>query len=196
MINLILFGKPGAGKGTQAEFLKNKYNLVHISTGDLFRNNIKNKTDLGLLAKSYMDKGDLVPDQVTIDMLKSQVNLSHNINGFIFDGFPRTISQAESLDSFLKSINLMINATISLEAEDSVLEERLIKRGELSGRQDDQDIKKIRNRFKEYNIKTLPLKKYYDSINKLYVISGIGKIDEIKNRLINLVSQIKENDRG
>ena len=90
----------------------------------------------------------------------------------------------------------MINATISLEAEDSVLEERLIKRGELSGRQDDQDIKKIRNRFKEYNIKTLPLKKYYDSINKLYVISGIGKIDEIKNRLINLVSQIKENDRG
>ena len=196
MINLILFGKPGAGKGTQAEFLKNKYNLVHISTGDLFRNNIKNKTDLGLLAKSYMDKGDLVPDQVTIDMLKSQVNLSHNINGFIFDGFPRTISQAESLDSFLKSINLMINATISLEAEDSVLEERLIKRGELSGRQDDQDIKKIRNRFKEYNIKTLPLKKYYDSINKFYVISGIGKIDEIKNRLINLVSQIKENDRG
>ncbi len=196
MINLILFGKPGAGKGTQAEFLKNKYNLVHISTGDLFRNNIKNKTDLGLLAKSYMDKGDLVPDQLTIDMLKSQVNLSHNINGFIFDGFPRTISQAESLDSFLKSINLIINATISLEAEDSVLEERLIKRGELSGRQDDQDIEKIRNRFKEYNIKTLPLKKYYDSINKLYVISGIGKIDEIKNRLINLVSQIKENDRG
>ena len=196
MINIILFGKPGAGKGTQAEFLKNKYNLVHISTGDLFRNNIKNKTDLGLLAKSYMDKGDLVPDQLTIDMLKSQVNLSHNINGFIFDGFPRTISQAESLDSFLKSINLMINATISLEAEDSVLEERLIRRGELSGRQDDQDIKKIRNRFKEYNIKTLPLKKYYDSINKFYVISGIGKIDEIKNRLINLVSQIKENDRG
>jgi adenylate kinase len=191
MINLILFGKPGSGKGTQAEFLKKKYNLVHISTGDLFRNNIKNKTQLGLLAKSYIDKGGLVPDEVTIEMLINQVNINHDVNGFIFDGFPRTISQAEALDSFMKSINMKITATISLEAEDSILEERLIKRGQLSGRTDDQDIDKIRNRFNEYNTKTSPLKKYYNSMNKLFNINGIGTIDEIKNRLINLINQIK-----
>jgi adenylate kinase len=191
MINLILFGKPGSGKGTQAEFLKKNYNLVHISTGDLFRNNIKNKTQLGLLAKSYIDKGGLVPDQVTIEMLINQVNINHDVNGFIFDGFPRTISQAEALDSFMKSINMKITATISLEAEDSILEERLIKRGQLSGRTDDQDIDKIRNRFNEYNTKTSPLKKYYNSMNKLFNVNGIGTIDEIKNRLINLINQIK-----
>jgi adenylate kinase len=191
MINLILFGKPGSGKGTQAEFLKKNYNLVHISTGDLFRNNIKNKTQLGLLAKSYIDKGGLVPDQVTIEMLINQVNINHDVNGFIFDGFPRTISQAEALDSFMKSINMKITATISLEAEDSILEERLIKRGQLSGRTDDQDIDKIRNRFNEYNTKTSPLKKYYNSMNKLFNVNGIGTIDEIKNRLFNLINQIK-----
>jgi len=191
MINLILFGKPGSGKGTQAEFLKKNYNLVHISTGDLFRNNIKNKTQLGLLAKSYIDKGGLVPDQVTIEMLINQVNINHDVNGFIFDGFPRTISQAEALDSFMKSINMKITATISLEAEDSILEERLIKRGQLSGRTDDKDIDKIRNRFNEYNTKTSPLKKYYNSMNKLFNINGIGTIDEIKNRLFNLINQIK-----
>ena len=191
MINLILFGKPGSGKGTQAEFLKKNYNLVHISTGDLFRNNIKNKTQFGLLAKSYIDKGGLVPDQVTIEMLINQVNINHDVNGFIFDGFPRTISQAEALDSFMKSINMKITATISLEAEDSILEERLIKRGQLSGRTDDQDIDKIRNRFNEYNTKTSPLKKYYNSMNKLFNVNGIGTIDEIKNRLINLINQIK-----
>jgi len=191
MINIILFGKPGAGKGTQAEFLKIAYNLVHISTGDLFRNNIKNKSQLGLLAKSYMDKGDLVPDQITIDMLKNEVNKNHEIKGFIFDGFPRTISQAEALDSFLESINMKITVTIFLEAEDSILEDRLIKRGQLSGRTDDQDLDKICNRFKEYNIKTFPLKKYYNSIGKLHIINGIGTIDEIRDRLSNLMNQIQ-----
>ena len=181
MINVILFGKPGAGKGTQADFLKKKFNLIHISTGDLFRNNIKNKTQLGLLAKSFMDKGDLVPDEVT---------KNSDVRGFIFDGFPRTISQAQALDKFLKSINMTINATISLEADDYVLEKRLIKRGMLNGRSDDQDISKIRNRFKEYNLKTSPLKKYYDDYGKLYTISGIGSINEIKNKLINLIKKI------
>jgi len=124
-------------------------------------------------------------------MLINQVNINHDVNGFIFDGFPRTISQAEALDSFMKSINMKITATISLEAEDSILEERLIKRGQLSGRTDDQDIDKIRNRFNEYNTKTSPLKIYYNSMNKLFNINGIGTIDEIKNRLINLINQIK-----
>ena len=190
MINVILFGKPGAGKGTQADLLKKKFNLIHISTGDLFRNNIKNKTQLGLLAKSFMDKGDLVPDEVTVDMLKNEVNKNNDVRGFIFDGFPRTISQAQALDKFLKSMNMTINATISLEADDDVLEKRLIKRGMLSGRSDDQDISKIRNRFKEYNLKTSPLKKYYDDCGKLYTISGIGSINEIKNKLINLMKKI------
>ena len=190
MINVILFGKPGAGKGTQADLLKKKFNLIHISTGDLFRNNIKNKTQLGLLAKSFMDKGDLVPDEVTVDMLKDEVNKNNDVRGFIFDGFPRTISQAQALDKFLKSMNMTINATISLEADDDVLEKRLIKRGMLSGRSDDQDISKIRNRFKEYNLKTSPLKKYYDDYGKLYIISGIGSINEIKNKLINLMKKI------
>ena len=190
MINVILFGKPGAGKGTQADLLKKKFNLIHISTGDLFRNNIKNKTQLGLLAKSFMDKGDLVPDEVTVDMLKDEVNKNNDVRGFIFDGFPRTISQAQALDKFLKSMNMTINATISLEADDDVLEKRLIKRGMSSGRSDDQDISKIRNRFKEYNLKTSPLKKYYDDYGKLYIISGIGSINEIKNKLINLMKKI------
>tara|TARA_B100001250_G_C19671040_1_gene731491 strand:+ start:408 stop:992 length:585 start_codon:yes stop_codon:yes gene_type:complete len=194
MINIILFGKPGAGKGTQAQFLKKRFNLKHISTGEIFRNNIKNETKLGVLAKSYMDNGDLVPDNVTIQMLKSEVQKSNNANGFIFDGFPRTISQAEVLDSFLESIKMEITATISLEVKDTVLEERLINRGKLSGRSDDQDIDKIKNRFKEYNIKTSPLKNYYKSKNKLYAVSGIGSIDQIKNRLIDLMNQIKRYD--
>ena len=191
MINIILFGKPGAGKGTQAQFLKKRFNLKHISTGEIFRNNIKNETKLGVLAKSYIDNGDLVPDNVTIQMLKSEVKKSKNINGFIFDGFPRTISQAEVLDSFLESIKMEITATISLEVKETVLEERLINRGKLSGRSDDQDIDKIKNRFKEYNIKTSPLKNYYKSKNKFYAVSGIGSIDQIKNRLIDLMNQIK-----
>ncbi len=194
MINIILFGKPGAGKGTQAQFLKKRFNLKHISTGEIFRNNIKNETKLGVLAKSYMDNGDLVPDNVTIQMLKSEVQKSNNANGFIFDGFPRTISQAEVLDSFLESIKMEITATISLEVKETVLEERLINRGKLSGRSDDQDIDKIKNRFKEYNIKTSPLKNYYKSKNKLYAVSGIGSIDQIKNRLIDLMNQIKRYD--
>ena len=194
MINIILFGKPGAGKGTQAQFLKKRFNLKHISTGEIFRNNIKNETKLGVLAKSYIDNGDLVPDNVTIQMLKSEVQKSNNANGFIFDGFPRTISQAEVLDSFLESIKMEITATISLEVKETVLEEGLINRGKLSGRSDDQDIDKIKNRFKEYNIKTSPLKNYYKSKNKFYAVSGIGSIDQIKNRLIDLMNQIKRYD--
>ena len=191
MKNIVLFGPPGAGKGTQAEFLKNKYNLVHISTGDVFRFNIKKQTELGLLAKKYMDEGNLVPDKVTINMLKAEVERNADAKGFIFDGFPRTISQAEALDFFMESIKMNITATISLEAEDSILEERLTKRGELIGRTDDQDIDKIRNRFKEYNTNTSPLKKYYNSINKLYSVNGIGEIKEIRNRLSDLMNQIK-----
>ena len=194
MFNIILFGKPGAGKGTQANYIKNYFDLAHISTGDLFRNNIKNETQLGLIAKSYIDEGKLVPDQVTIDMLKSEVSNYSKTNGFIFDGFPRTISQAKVLDKFLDSIKMNIKATISLDVEEFILEERLINRGKTSDRSDDQNINKIRNRFKEYNKKTLPLINYYKSLNKFYSINGTGTIDEIRDKLVNLINQLKLND--
>ena len=142
MINLVLFGKPGAGKGTQAAFLKEHFGLFHISTGDLFRHHIKNGTPLGKMAQSYMDKGDLVPDQVTIDMLENAVDENPEAKGFIFDGFPRTTAQAEALDTFLATKEMTITGTIALEAPDDMLIERLLERGKDSGRADDQDTEK------------------------------------------------------
>jgi len=190
MINLILFGKPGSGKGTQAEFIKKKYDLIHISTGDVFRYNISKQTDLGLLAKSYIGKGDLVPDNVTIQMLEAEVNKTPNAKGFIFDGFPRTTLQAEMLDEFLNSKNLSISMIIALEVDENILIDRLINRGKASGRADDQDRSKIQNRFEEYNKKTSTLINYYKSQNKFFEIEGIGEIDEISQRLFNVIDLI------
>ena len=187
MINLILFGKPGSGKGTQAEFIKNKYDLVHISTGNVFRYNISKQTELGLLAKSYMNKGELVPDNVTIKMLEAEVNKYPNVNGFIFDGFPRTTIQAEMLDKFLKNKDLEISMTIALEVDEDVLIERLINRGKESGRVDDQDKSKIQNRFVEYNKKTSKLIEYYNSQGKFYSVDGLGEINTITQRIYNLI---------
>ena len=187
MINLVLFGKPGAGQGTQAEFLKSKYELFHISTGDLFRHHITNATDLGKLAKSYMDQGDLVPDQVTINMVKVAVESNPEAKGFIFDGFPRTTKQAIALDEFLTEKSMSITATVALEAADDVLIERLLNRGITSGRADDQDEVKIRNRFDEYNSKTAPLRDFYEDQGKFHSINGIGSIEEITGRLTLLI---------
>ena len=187
MINLILFGKPGSGKGTQAEFVKKKYKLIHVSTGDIFRYNISQKTDLGILAKSYMEKGDLVPDNVTIQMLEAEVNKTPNANGFIFDGFPRTTLQAEMLDEFLKNKKLKISMTIALEVDENILIDRLISRGKDSGRVDDQDRSKIQNRFEEYNKKTSTLINYYRSQNKFFEIQGTGEISEISERIFNVI---------
>ena len=191
MTNLVLFGKPGAGKGTQAAFLKDKYNLVHISTGDIFRHNIKNETKLGKLAQSYMDKGDLVPDEVTIQMLQEEVEKNPNAEGFIFDGFPRTIAQAEALDAFLSSKGMRIHGTLALEADDEVLIKRLVERGKVSGRTDDQDEEKIRNRFTEYNEKTAPLIAFYQAQGKYHPINGIGTIEEITTRLSETIDKLK-----
>lgn len=190
MINLVLFGKPGAGKGTQAEFLKDKYNLKHISTGDVFRYNIKNGTDLGNLAKSYMDQGDLVPDEVTIKMLQDEVEKNTDASGFIFDGFPRTTAQAEALDKFLASKEMKINATLALDADDEVLIQRLLERGKVSGRTDDQDESKIRNRFEEYNEKTAPLQAYYEAQGKFHTVNGIGAIEDITHRLGKVIEEL------
>jgi len=190
MKNIVLFGPPGAGKGTQAILIKEKYNLVHISTGDVFRFNIKNKTALGLLAKSYIDNGDLVPDQVTIDMLKAEVEKDTDANGFIFDGFPRTESQADALDIFLKEKGTGINGMIALEVAENILVERLLKRGEISGRSDDQDETKIRNRFNEYNTKTAVLKDYYSKQNKYYGINGVGSISSITEAICEVFDKL------
>lgn len=183
MKNIVLFGPPGAGKGTQANILKEKYKLKHISTGDVFRHNIKNGTKLGLLAKSYMDKGDLVPDEVTINMLKDEVNKNIDIKGFIFDGFPRTESQAIALDEFLSEKGELINGMIALEAPEDVLVERILERGKTSGRTDDQDESKIRNRFNEYNTKTAVLKEFYQAKGNYFGIDGVGSVEEITTRL-------------
>jgi len=187
MKNFVLFGKPGSGKGTQAEHLSRKYELYHISTGDLFRKNISHTTELGLLAKSYMDKGDLVPDEVTIKMLENEIEENSKSRGFLFDGFPRTIAQAESLDKFLHSINMKINATIALEVDEKELISRIIDRGKTSNRSDDQDIEKIENRFNEYNSKTSTLIRYYKDQKKFFEVNGHGSVDEITKRLFDLI---------
>lgn len=183
MKNIVLFGPPGAGKGTQAEILKDKYNLVHISTGVVFRHNIKNETELGVLAKTYIDAGDLVPDEVTINMLKDEVNKNADANGFIFDGFPRTESQAEALDTFLSEKGEQINGMVALEVPENLLVTRLLERGKTSGRSDDMDEEKIRNRFNEYNTKTAILKDYYDAQGNYFGVDGVGSIEDITERL-------------
>ena len=190
MINIVLFGKPGAGKGTQAEFLKDKYNLTHISTGDVFRFNLKNDTDLGKQARTFMDNGDLVPDELTIKMLEDEVERHPGAKGFLFDGFPRTLAQAQALDAFLATKNWEVTATIALEAEDEILIQRLLERGKTSGRVDDQDEEKIRNRYQEYNEKTAPLMEYYNTQNKFYPVNGIGSIAEITARLSKVIESL------
>jgi adenylate kinase len=190
MTNLVLFGPPGAGKGTQANFLKEKYNLVHISTGDVFRFNIKNETALGMIAKSFMDKGELVPDQVTIDMLNAEVEKNADANGFIFDGFPRTNAQADALDKLMDSKDSQINAMVALEVADEILVERLLERGKTSGRADDADESIIRNRIKEYYTKTAILKEYYSAQNKYFGVDGVGSIEDITKRLSTVIDKL------
>jgi len=190
MINIVLFGKPGAGKGTQAEFLREKFNLVHISTGDIFRFNIKNATELGKQAQVYINKGELVPDSLTIKMLESEVDKNKEANGFLFDGFPRTAAQATALDHFLQTKNWQVTATIALDADDDVLIQRILERGKTSGRPDDQDEAKIRNRYAEYNEKTAPLIDFYKSQNKFYSVNGIGTIEEVTQRLSQIIANL------
>lgn len=195
MLNLILFGKPGSGKGTQASFIKNKYDLVHISTGDVFRKNMSNKTDLGMLAKGYMEKGELVPDEITVNMLKEELEDHLPCEGFIFDGFPRTTYQAEKLDALLSKYSLNIHLTIALDVDNKTLIKRLLNRGKSSGRADDQNEDKINKRLQEFDKKTKPLIEFYTKKNKYKSINGIGEMDDITTRIVNLLDNYL-NDRG
>ena len=187
MLNIVLFGPPGAGKGTQSERLIEKYGLVHLSTGDVFRANIKGETDLGKLAKSYMDAGQLVPDEVTINMLRSEVVKHSAPKGFIFDGFPRTNAQAQALDEFLASLETEITLMLALEVEENELKTRLLKRAEVSGRPDDADPAVIEKRIAVYNQETAPVKAFYQAQHKFVAIDGIGSIDEITQRLFSAI---------
>lgn len=189
MINLVLFGPPGAGKGTQSEQLRDRFQLVHISTGDLFRANIKNQTDMGMKAKAFMDRGELVPDEVTIGMLKSKVEENPNAGGFIFDGFPRTTPQAIALDNLLESLNTSISACLSMNVPDRELIDRLLNRGKTSGRADDVNEEVIQNRLNVYQRETAPLKNFYLKQGKLSEVNGVGTVEEIFDRLCKAVEQ-------
>jgi len=192
MINIVLFGPPGSGKGTQAQNLIEKFNLKQISTGDLFRFNMKNDTELGKLAKSYIDKGELVPDQVTTDMLIDEIRKPSDAAGFIFDGYPRTAVQTEALERIVKEeLNDEIDVCLSLVVEDTILVERLLKRGEISGRSDDSNVEIIENRIKEYYTKTAEVAELYKQQGKYVEINGVGDINEISEKLFAEVEKVK-----
>lgn len=189
MLNIVLFGPPGAGKGTQSEKLIERYNLVHLSTGDIFRSNIKGQTELGQTAKRYMDKGELVPDEVTIGMLENEVQKHPSANGFIFDGFPRTTAQAEALDQFLESRDTAISLMLALEVPEEELKKRLKSRAETSGRSDDADPEVIQKRIDVYEKETAPVAEHYREQSKYRGIEGTGSIDEISQRLFAAIDQ-------
>lgn len=190
MLNLVLFGPPGAGKGTQAEYLIHSFGLTHISTGDLLRSEMNAGTKLGLEAKNYMEKGELVPDEVVIGMIKSKLENTKEAKGFIFDGFPRTVDQARALDNLLNNNGTPISGMLSLEVDKQELIDRLVSRGKISGRLDDQDPSVIENRINVYNQKTLPLIEYYRPQGKHFGINGMGSIEEIAGRLKGVIANL------
>lgn len=188
-LNIVLFGPPGAGKGTQSQFLIERYKLVHLSTGDLLRAEIKAESELGLRAKGLMDRGDLVPDDVVIGMIRNKMEAHLEAPGFIFDGFPRTKAQAEALDHMLEVKKEPITAMLALEVPEAELVKRLLGRGATSMRPDDQNEDIIRNRIREYEQKTAPLKDYYSAQGKYRSIVGVGSIAEITDRLVEAIGQ-------
>ena len=190
MLNIVLFGPPGAGKGTQSEKILKKYNLVHLSTGDLFRLHLNNETSLGLEAKKYMNRGDLVPDQIVISMVEDKINKSSNVIGFVFDGFPRTIHQAIALDNMLKKNNIPIKQMIALKVDENELIKRIKNRAKTSGREDDKSIDKINNRIQVYNEETKPVADYYKKHNKYSEVDGIGEINEIFLKLCSKIDDL------
>jgi adenylate kinase len=189
MINLILFGPPGSGKGTQAAFLVEKYGLIHISTGDLFRFEMGNNTPLGIKAKEYMAKGELVPDEVTIGMLRNKVLQHEGAQGFIFDGFPRTIPQSEALLELLTEIKQPVTALISIKVDKSEIIHRILERGKSSGRADDNNPEIIENRIVVYENETQPVYDFFDRVNLSSEIEGMGSVEEVFQRICQVLDQ-------
>lgn len=189
MFNLILFGPPGSGKGTQSERLVDKYGLVHLSTGNLLRAEIAEKTPLGLEAKSFIDKGQLVPDEVVIGMVDSYFDQHKEARGFLFDGFPRTVAQAKALDNLLELKKTGIASVLALEVNEEELVKRLLNRGKTSGRSDDTDESVIRKRFSVYNNETSPVAEHYKRAKKFQSIKGEGSVDDIFDRLCEAIDK-------
>ena len=190
MLNLILFGPPGSGKGTQADKLVEKYRLIHISTGDLFRSEMRNNTKLGIRAKEYMAKGELVPDEVTIGMLQNRVDEFPDTHGFIFDGFPRTTQQAEVLDALLAERNTSLSGLVALDVPEQEIIERIMLRGKTSGRPDDNDAEIIRNRIAVYEDETKPVFEHYAASDHAFAVDGVGSIDQIFERLTAVIDTL------
>lgn len=191
MINLVLFGPPGAGKGTQSIRIAGQYHLAHISTGDIFRSEIKNETPLGLKVRSIIEKGELVPDELLIDLLRTAMNRHTELNGFIFDGFPRTLRQAADLDDLLKETGEKVTLTLALEVDDQELMTRLLNRARIEGRKDDTE-QVIANRLKVYQTQTSPLIEYYKRQGKFRVVHGKGSVEEILGRLCKVIDGVVE----
>jgi adenylate kinase len=191
MLNIILFGPPGAGKGTQSEKIIEKYDLVHISTGDLFRKHIGEGTELGKIAQELIDEGNLVPDALVIKMVEAKIRSHRDAMGFIFDGFPRTVAQATALDAMLEKRKMPIKAMLALEVDDEELRARIRLRAKTSGRADDQNDEKINNRIRIYKKETLPVAKYYGDQSKYYGINGVGGIDGIFNDICMAIDLVK-----
>jgi len=192
MFNLILFGPPGSGKGTQSEKLIAKYNLKHLSTGDLLRSEISRKTPLGLEAKKFMDKGNLVPDEVVIGMINDALDNNPEAEGFLFDGFPRTAIQAQELDNLLARKNTCIDVMLALNVSEDELIHRLLKRGETSGRTDDNNEQVIRARIAEYHKKTATVADHYQKAHKVVMVKGEGTVEEIFERLSKEINRLME----
>lgn len=192
MLNIILFGPPGAGKGTQSEKLISKYNLTHIATGDLFRKHLGEGTELGKLAQKYMDEGNLVPDKVVIGMVDEKVKENADAEGFIFDGFPRTVPQAKALDKLMEDKGHPIAGMLALDVPEDELKRRIKERGKTSGRTDDQDEEKINNRIKVYLDETLPVANYYEQQGKFAKVHGVGSIDEIFESLTKEIDKLQQ----
>lgn len=182
MLNVVLFGPPGSGKGTQSENIIKKYNLIHLSTGDILRAELAANTELGLKAKAIMEKGELVSDEIVIGMIANKLDANKNAKGFIFDGFPRTVAQAEALDKILESRNMKVDMMLGLEVEKEELVKRLLKRGVENGRADD-NLETIENRIKVYNNQTTPVMNYYKAQDKYIPVKGIGTIVDISKSI-------------
>jgi adenylate kinase len=194
MFNLILFGPPGSGKGTQSEKLIAKYNLKHLSTGDLLRSEISRKTPLGIEAKKFMDKGNLVPDEVVIGMINDALDNNQDLEGFLFDGFPRTAIQAEELDKLLEQKDTCIDVMLALDVSEDELIKRLVKRGETSGRTDDNNEQVIRARIAEYHKKTATVADHYQKAHKVVLVKGEGSVEEIFDGLCQEIDRLKKQD--